>query len=135
MGGTLADIFDGLRAALSGISGLLVAERIPEKVVAPMVVVVLDRVDYSRAMGGGLSEHTYTVTVVVKRMAHLNAQQALEQYASYAGEQSIRAALTVDRTLGGAARTLLVAAMENIRPIETDDGAFLAADFLVQVHA
>ena len=135
MGGTLGDIHDGLRDALSAVSGLLVADRIPEKITAPMAVIALDRVDYPRAMAGGLSEFRYTITVVVKRMAHLNAQQQLEAYASYDGDQSVRAALTADRTLGGAAKSLLVEAMENLRPVETDDGAFIAVDFLVTVHA
>jgi hypothetical protein len=135
MGGSLGDIFEGLRDALSGISGLLVADRIPEKVVAPMAIIALDRIDYPRAMAGGLSEYRYIVTVVVKRMAHVNGQQALEQYASFDGDQSLRAALTVDRTLGGAAKTLLVEGMENFRPVESDDGVFIAADFLVTVHA
>lgn len=135
MGGTLGDIHDGLRDALSTVSGLLVADRIPEKITAPMAVIALDRVDYPRAMAGGLSEYRYVVTVVVKRMAHLNAQQQLEAYASYDGDQSVRAALTADRTLGGAAKSLLVESMENLRPVETDDGAFIAVDFLVTVHA
>lgn len=135
MGGRLTDIHDGLRNALSAIDGLLVADHVPEKIVAPMAVIALERVDYPRAMAGGSSEWRMIVTVVVKRMEIRSAQLLLDEYLSHDGDLSVRAALTADRTLDGACHTLLVESAENIRPVETDDGAFLAADFVVLVHA
>lgn len=135
MGGTLRDIHAGLQDALSAVDGLLVADHIPEKIVAPMAVVSLDRVEYPAAMAGGMSNWFFIVTVVVKRMEHLTAQYALDDLMSYDGDQSIRAALTADRTLGGACHTLLVESVENVRPVASDDGQFLAADFSVRVHA
>lgn len=135
MGGTLRDIHSGLQDALSAIDGLLVADHIPEKIIAPMVVVSLERVEYPAAMAGGLTNWFFVVTVVVKRMEHVSAQYALDDFMSYGGDQSIRAALAVDRTLGGACHTLLVESVENVRPVTSDDGQFLAADFSVRVHA
>jgi hypothetical protein len=136
MAGHLAEIHDGFQQALSAIDGLLVADHIPEKIIAPMVVVSLEAVDaYAAAMGQGMSDYRFVVTVVVKRQATLPAQLLLDDYLSVDGARSIHAALTADRTLGGACLSLAVESAENIRPIVTDDGQFLAADVSVRVHA
>lgn len=135
MAGTLVEIHDGLRDALAGIDGLLVADHIPEKIVAPMAVIQFDRVDFPRSMAGGSSEWRMTVTVLVRRMEVVTAQRLLDEFLSWDGPWSIRAAVAADRTLGGACHSLLVESVENVRPVETDDGAFLAADFAVRIHA
>jgi hypothetical protein len=135
MAGSLSDIHEGFQAALGAVEGLLVADHIPEKIIAPMAVVSLDSGEYPAAMAGGMSVWQFVVTVVVKRQATLPAQLLLDDYLSYDGARSVHAALTADRTLDGACLTLLVESVDNIRPIVTDDGQFLAADVSVRVHA
>jgi hypothetical protein len=135
MAGRLTDIFAGLQEALTAVNGVLVADHIPEKIVAPMAVVALDRVEYPAAMAGGSSTWFFLVSVLVKRQETLSAQLALDEFLSWDGDRSIRSALAADRTLGGACHSLLVEAADNIRPVESDDGQFLAVDFVVRVHA
>jgi len=135
MGGTLTAIHTGLQDALTTIPGVLVADHIPEKVVAPMIAVGLDRVDFPLSMAGGSSDWRFVVTVVVKRMETLSAQLLLDEFMSYTGDRSVRQALTADRSLGGACHTLLVESVENVRFVGSDDGQFLAADFAVRVVA
>lgn len=135
MGGTASDLQSALATALATISGLRVADHLPEQVSPPMAVIQVQSVTYHRAMNGGLSEWQYIVSLVSGRMGDRSAQLLLDGWMSYDGEQSVRAAIESDPTLGGECSTLKVADMVTVRPLSIGDAAYLTCEFTVTVHA
>lgn len=135
MAGTGSDLQTALAAALATISGLRVADHLPEQVAPPMAVIQLQTVTYHRAMGGGLSEWQYVVSVIAGRMGDRAAQIQLDAWLSYGGAQSVRAAVEADQTLGGECSTLIVDEMVTVRPITIGDAAYVTCEFNITVHA
>jgi len=135
MAGNSADIHTGLRNRLSTIQGLRVADHLPEQVQPPMAVIQLQSVTYHRAMNGGLSQWEFVVSCVAGRMGERFSQTQLDDWIAYSGSQSVRAAIEDDKTLDGAASTLIVADMVSVRPLSLGDAAYLTCEFTVNVHA
>jgi hypothetical protein len=135
MAGTASQIQSGLAARLATITGLRVADHLPEQVTPPMAVIQVQSVTFHRAMGGGLSEWQFVISLISGRMGDRAAQKALDGWMSYSGSQSARAAIEADPTLGGVCQTLIVAEMLSIRPLSIGDAAYLTCEFNVTVHA
>ena len=135
MAGSASTIHAGLRTRLATISGLRVADHLPEQVQPPMAVIQLQSVTYHRAMKGGLSAWEFIVSVVSGRMGERSAQVQLDNWISYDGPQSVRAAIEADKTLGGVCQTLIVSEMVSVRPLAISDAAYLTCEFTVVVHA
>ncbi len=135
MAGTASEIQSGLAANLARVRGLRVADHLPEQVSPPMAVIQIQSVTYHRAMGGGLSEWQFVVSLIAGRMGDRAAQRTLDGWMSWDGAQSARAAIESDPTLAGAAQTLKVSDMLSIRPLSIGDAAYLTCEFNVTVHA
>jgi len=135
MAGTASALQAGLTTRLNTVSGLRVADHLPEQINPPVAVIQIQSVTYHRAMGGGLSEWLFMVSAIAGRMGDRPAQTKLDGWMSYDGDQSIRAAIEADSTLGGACSTLKVADMISIRPISLGDAAYLACEFNIIIHA
>ena len=71
----------------------------------------------------------------MNRQSERTAQDALDQYMSWSGTQSLRAAIEADPTLGGVCDTLIVTGAENLTNIDANDTLYLAVDFKVTVYA
>ena len=132
---TVSQIKTGLAANLATVSGLRAYAYQPDNVNTPFAWPLLDSIQYNGAMGGGLITHKFTVSVVVGRAAERTAQTLLDRYLSYAGANSIRAAIESDRTLGGVVQDLIVESANNISTLEANDATYLAIDFVVTVYA
>ena len=132
---TVSQIKTGLAANLATVSGLRAYAYQPDNVNTPFAWPLLDSIQYNGAMGGGLITHQFTVSVVVGRAAERTAQTLLDGYLSYAGANSIRAAIESDRTLGGVVQDLIVESANNISTLEANDATYLAIDFVVTVYA
>jgi len=135
MAGTASDIQAALGVRLATVSGLRVADHIPEQLSPPQAVVQIQSVTYHRAMRGGLSEWSFVVSAIAGRMGDRSSQRLLDGWMSYDGAQSIRSALEADQTLGGKASTVLVADMVAVRPLSIGDAAYLTCEFNVTVNA
>jgi hypothetical protein len=135
MAGTGTDLQNALATALATIPGLRVADHLPEQVAPPMAVIQLQSVTYHRAMGGGLSEWRYVVSLIAGRMGDRAAQTQMDGWLSYAGVQSVRAAVEADKTLDGNASTLIVDEMVSVRPLSIGDAAYTTCEFNITVHA
>lgn len=135
MAGTGLDIQNGLAEAIATVPGLRVADHLPEQINPPIAVIQIQSVTYHRAMGGGLSEWSYVVSVVAGRMGDRTAQRTLDSWMSYDGAYSVRAAIEADPTLGGVCSTLKVQDMIAVRPVSLGDAAYLSCEFNVFVHA
>ena len=132
---TVSQIKTGLAANLATVSGLRAYAYQPDNVNTPFAWPLLDSIQYNGAMGGGLITHKFTISVVVGRSAERTAQTLLDGYLSYAGFNSIRAAIESDRTLGGVVQDLIVESASNISTLEANDAIYLAIDFMVTVYA
>jgi hypothetical protein len=135
MAGTGSDLQTALATALATISGLRVADHLPEQVAPPMAVIQLQSVTYHRAMGGGLSEWRYVVSLIAGRMGDRAAQLQLDAWLSYGGAQSVRAAVEANPKLGGKCSTLIVDEMVTVRPLTVGDAAYVTCEFNITVHA
>lgn len=135
MAGSASSIQAALGVRLATISGLRVADHLPEQINPPMAVVQLQSVTYHRAMKGGLSEWQFTISLIAGRMGDRPAQRQLDSWMRWDGSQSVRAAIEADTTLAGACSTLKVVDMIAVRPLSLGDAAYLTCEFNVIVHA
>jgi hypothetical protein len=135
MPATLSLIRTGIGDALRSITGLRVAEHLPEQINPPLAVIQLDRVDYHQAMVGGLRRFDFVVILVVGRMGERAAQDHLDRLIDYDGPDSIREMMEIDPTLGGTVWAAKVTAARAVRPINIGDSNYLAVEFEIEVSA
>ena len=124
----------GIATNIATISGIRTYAEIPDNPALPAAVVGLTTVDYNRSFQRGLTEYTFTVTVILGRLAEVRAQQNMDAYISN-GERSIKTAIESDKTLGGYAYDTRVTEMSDITSTTIGDITYLAADFAVTVFA
>jgi len=124
----------GIATNIATISGIRTYSEIPDNPSLPAAVVGLTTVDYNRSFQRGLTEYTFTVTVILGRLAETRAQQNMDAYISN-GERSIKSAIESDKTLGGYAFDTRVTEMTDITSTTIGDITYLAADFAVTVFA
>jgi hypothetical protein len=129
----------GMRTALAAnlgtISGIRTYANIPDNPMMPAAVVQLQSVDYNQAMGRGLTEYNYVVTVIFGRVATASAQRALDDLIGDDSDRSIKTAVESDKTLDGNAFDVRVREMTNIQSVTIGDITYLTADFAVIVYA
>ena len=126
---------ENLRYLMLSIPNLRVYDYQPDQVNPPFAFPTLEEVQYHGAMGAGLVTHQFTVQVVMSRASERTAQDSLDQYTSYSGTKSVRAALEADRTLGGIIQDLIVTSARNILGFDANDTSYLSIDFQVTVYA
>jgi hypothetical protein len=134
MTATITQVATGLQTNLSTITGLRASAYQPEQLNPPMAYPVLTTVNYHRAFQGGDVIMDWVIHVVVGRYTDRTAHAAMDDYLSYSGSKSIRAALESDLTLGGVSQTLVVSSAADIRSLNSADAEFLEIQFTVQVH-
>lgn len=134
MATTVSQIKTGLKTQLATISGLNAKDYQPDNVSPPYAWPMLDGITYHGAMGGGLVTYEFTVSVVVSRVVEKDAQTKLDNYLSWDGTTSVRAAIEADKTLGGVASNLIVKSAGNISTIDIGDVSYFAVDFAVTVY-
>jgi hypothetical protein len=131
---SISDIRAGIAANLATIPGLRTSAEIPDNPNPPVAIVSLDSVTYDRAYAKGMVDYNFTVTVIVGRSAERIAQRTLDTYIS-TGQNSIKNAIELDKSLGGTAYDCRVTSLNSIGSIQLNDNTYLAADFTVTVIA
>jgi hypothetical protein len=134
MAATISQVATGLQNNLATVTGLRASAYQPEQLNPPMAYPVLSTVNYHRAFQGGDVIMDWVIHVVVGRYTDRTAHAAMDNYLSYSGGNSIRAALESDLTLGGVCQTLVVSSAADIRSLNSADAEFLEIQFTVQVH-
>ena len=127
----ISEISEALANSLTLIPGLRVVQYVPDQLNPP---VAIDSVTYHRAFGGGDATHEYTVTVIVGRANERTAQGQLDDFLSYDGARSVRAAVELDPTLGGIVQTLIVTGGGNIAPVSIGDNVYISVEFNISIH-
>ena len=136
MPATISQVKDGLKTAINTVSGLRAFDYQPDQVNPPFAWPTLDNINYHQTgMASGGVVMNFTVTLVVNRASERTAQDQLDQYMSWDGAKSLRAAIEADRTLGGVCDDLIVNGAENLTNIDANDTLYLAVDFKVVVYA
>ena len=135
MPATVSQVAEGLKTRLATISGLRTFSYQPEQENPPFGYPEINRIDYHRAFSGGDVVMDWTVFVVVGRYLDRTAHAALDDYLSYSGSKSVRAAIEGDTTLGGVAQTLVVPSGADISSLNSADAEFLQIQISVTVHA
>ena len=123
-----------LAANLATIPGLRTSAEVPDLPNPPVAIVALTNVSYDRAFADGLTNYTFTVTVIVGRAAEREAQRKLDAYIT-PGANSVKNAIESDKTLGGYAYDCRVVSMDSVGSLTISDTTYLAADFTVTVIA
>jgi hypothetical protein len=132
---SIADMRAGIGKNLrDNIPGLRVAETIPDQPNPPMAVISLETVNYDQTFQRGMSEYTFTVSVLAGRVSERNAQRRLDSYID-PGSATVKTAIESDRSLGGKVFDVRVSDMSNIGAVNLGETIYLGADFSVQVYA
>jgi hypothetical protein len=100
-----------------------------------MAVVQPQQIEYDLNAARGVNRYTFTVTVFVVKADDRAAQVRVDPYVSPSGTQSVKAAIEVDRTLGGVVDTCRVVSVSNYASSDANDVLYLAVDFEVEVYA
>ena len=132
---TVSEVSKRLREALAEIDGLRVIEFIPDSLNPPMATVGIDNVIYHGAFGAGNPQYLFTVSVVVARASDRIAQQRLDNFLSWDGAGSVRAAIEKDPTLCGTVPTCQVTSGGNVTSINVQEVIYLSVEFNVEVYA
>jgi hypothetical protein len=109
----ISDIREGIKQNLSSIEGLRCYDLVPDVIVPPCVVV--GQLDFTFDLNNarGLDQANLDVFVIVQRFSERTGQDKLDTYLAGSGDNSIKAAIESDRTLGGACDTLRVTSAES----------------------
>ena len=134
MPATVSQVATGLATNLATIAGLRTSAYQPEQLNPPFAFPTLNRIDYHKAFGGGDVVMDWTVNVIVGRYVDRNAFATLDDFLSFSGAKSVRAAIESDKTLGGVCQTLVLPSGANITSLSSADAEFLQIQFQVTVH-
>lgn len=131
-------IIAGLRTRLETVSGLHVPNRVTAQITPPAALVTLDRVLFDAAMDGDAADTVWLVDILCAVSSEAAGQTALYAFLTGAGATSVRAALTADPTLGGAASYVEVPLAKHMGVMEvqgTGGQQYYTAEFEVRVGA
>jgi hypothetical protein len=103
---------DNLKTALQAITGLRVFDYVPDSTNIPtnnaFAIVGQLNMNYDYTLNRGFDSASCQIIIVVGRMSERNGQERLDGLLASSGSTSIKAAVEVDKTLGGAVQTLRV---------------------------
>ena len=140
MPSSMSQIREALAESMLAVDGLRVFDVLPAQPPIPCAIVAPDTVEYDSSFGNvarvaGLTRYEFIITVLVGSMSERAAQHRLDGYVSPSGDQSIKAAVESDRTLGGVVSDVRVAGMRDYVSFPNGDSTFLGAEFVAQVMA
>ena len=97
------DIREALAASLAAIDGVQASAWSLDNPTPPTLQVLgVDNIDYDTAFGGSSSEQTWIVQGFAGEVSQRGAQARLARWYATTGDESVKAAIELDNTLGGA---------------------------------
>jgi hypothetical protein len=134
---------DGVAARLRTIDGLRVYDTLPGTVEAPAAVVIPGApssvdgtfIRFDGSFGRGHDDITVTIVLIVGTASDRSAQELLDEYLSGDGEQSVKAAVEGDETLGGVAYNACVVSAHDYGLTTWADVPYLGARLRVDIVA
>ena len=129
-------IRQALVSQLGTINGLRVTYFVPDNPNAPAAWVEPQAITYDTTFRRGMDEYDFDVTVLVQRMTDVRtAQDNLDAYVTPSGAQSVKAAIELDRTLGGLVQDCRVTGLTSYGQASYGETTYLAAVFAVKVYS
>lgn len=125
----------GIATNLSTISGLRVTDTIPDQINPPQAILSLSGVSFDKAMHKGLTQYTFTLTVIVARQSERTGQAKLDSYVQSTGSNSIKLAVESDRTLGGAAYDCVVPQVTSYGVTTIGEINYISGEFEIVAYA
>jgi hypothetical protein len=135
MTATLSQAATALGTAIGTISGLRVVAHPTDAINPPVAVIEPNSVEYHRAFANGLTQMTFTVTVIVSRVTDRLALANLDPYIATDGASSIRAAIETDQTLGGVVQAVKMTTASQFVTVALADASYFAVQTEVIVYA
>jgi hypothetical protein len=132
---SISTIRNKLAVNLATVPGLRTSDYVPDDPKPPVAVVMPPTIKFDTAMGRGLDEYEFIVTVIVGKQSERAAQRLLDSLCAPKGSGSVKTAIEIDRTLAGNVQDLRVTEMRRITSLLIDQITYLAAEFTVQVYA
>ena len=105
---------------------------------APAFEVELDRIVYDQGMARGLDEWFFTIRGFATTGLDQASQMKLDSWLDSTGVESVKAALEIDRTLGGTvsdARVIGVTKIATFEPVASPGVNFYGAEWTLRVLA
>ncbi len=128
----LNTVLDALGAAVDNVAGLRVYAYPPDQVAPPAAVVGLPVVPFDLTMRGGSDAWEVPVWVIVGKVSDRASRTALCAYVNRSGASSVKAAIEVDKTLGGTCDSVRVTEAQ-FTTITVAGTEYLAAEITVEV--
>ena len=122
---SLADIRAGIAANLATLQGMNVSAYMQASPTLPMIWVrpsAPDGIEYHRAFADGVENWTMLVQAFVGVSSDIGAQKLLDTLLASSGATSVKAAIESDKTLGGAAQSLIVTTCTGYQEYGRPDG-------------
>ena len=132
---SISTIRNKLAVNLATVPGSRTSDYVPDDPKPPVAVVMPPTIKFDIAMGRGLDEYEFIVTVIVGKQSERAAQRLLDSLCAPKGSGSVKTAIEIDRTLAGNCQDLRVTEMRRITSLLIDQITYLAAEFTVQVYA
>jgi len=126
-------VFAGLSQAASTITGLRCNPFVPDSIAVPAFFPAEVDIDFDQAFAGGMDRFVITCRVMASRADDRTGQAKLKGYLARVGPQSIRAALSADRSLGGVCDSLHVQRASGYGQYEHAGTIYYGAEFTVLV--
>jgi hypothetical protein len=134
MPATVSQIASGIATRLGTISGLRTFSFQPDQINPPVAFPILDGITYHGAYGGGDVVTEWTIMLAAGRWSERTSYSMLDDFLSYSGAKSIRAAIEGDKTLGGIVQTLILASASDVSSLSQGEAEFLSVEFSLTVH-
>lgn len=134
--GKINDAKVALAAAIATIPGLRVYNQPQDSINEfPAVVILTDPIDYQVVFRNRDFTGIFRCILLLDQKDQQQAFDEIDLYLDVAGPKSIRAAVQLDKTLGGKVDFVVLQRAENINFRELRPAVFVkGADFLVEFH-
>lgn len=123
-----------LATAADAIEGLNCYGFSPDAIVEPAFCAGRIEIDYDSAMGRGMDSINVFCRVLASRADDEAGNAVLNTYLKGGGSTSLKAALQVDRTLGGTCSTMRVRRVDSHRMFEHAGTDYFGAELTIEVH-
>lgn len=130
---SVSELRTALANAMGNVANLRTSATVPDNPRPPIAVVMPERVAYDLNARRGADTFFFTVLLIVGRADDRTAQNSIDGF--IVGDNSIKAAIEADRTLGGKADTCRVVEMTNYSSLSIGEVMYLSAQFTVEVVA
>lgn len=130
---SVGELRTALATAMGSVPNLRTSATVPDNPRPPIAVVMPERIAYDLNARRGADTFFFSILLIVGRADDRTAQNSIDAF--LVGDNSVKAAIESDRTLGGKANTCRVTEMANYSSLSIGEVLYLSAQFTVEVVA